>query len=173
LNQKTLVNIIIYWNKFNLLTLFSVDILNISEVNLKSEEEKLKKELEALQEKEKNSESELKSLSEELKQLTEEEEKYWSVFNVLEKDIYLYNKEKCYTKNKIASYEKDIKSFASNVINDLFSISYSERYGTINGSRMGMDSSNNIPCDEINAGCGYIVHLTIIIARKINYEFRR
>ncbi len=133
----------------------------------------MKKEFSVLQEKEKLAELELNKLSEELKVLTDQEEKYWTDFNILERDIFLYNKEKCYSKNKISNFEKEIKSFASNVINDLFSISYSEKYGTINGSRMGMDSSNNIPCDEINAGCGYIVHLTSIIARKLNYEFKR
>jgi len=161
------------FSNYHFLIKLPVEILPLSEEKLRGEEEKLLKDLEQLQEKEKYSEIELKKLSEEIKQLTEEEEKYWSSFNMLERDIYLYNKEKCYTKKKIDTYEKEIKSFASNVINDLFSISYSGSYGTINGSRMGMDSGNNIPCDEINAGFGYIVHLTTIIARKINYAFKR
>jgi len=38
---------------------------------------------------------------------------------------------------------------------------------------MGLQKDTNIPIDEINAGFGYIVHLTSIIAKKVNYNFHK
>lgn len=115
-----------------------VNILNYNEENLCSLEEELKNQLENLKSKEKNCEDEFKKLNEELKSLSEEENKYWDEFNNLERNIYLYEKSKTLTKNKITTYEKEIKNFSTtNIFNELFNISFSDKYGTINGSRMG------------------------------------
>jgi beclin 1 len=151
-----------------------VGIINYSEDELNKKEEEVRIQLEGLQEKEKSCEEELKKLTEELKILSEEENKYWDQFNLLEKNIFLYEKSKSFTKNKINLYEKEIKNFSnSNIFSDLFNISFIDKYGTINGCRMGAVSGNSILYDEINSGWGYIVFLTTTLARKFNYDFKK
>jgi beclin 1 len=97
-----------------------------------------------LKEREKNLDVELRSLTEELKLLNSEEIKYWEDFSSLEKDIYTYEREKTFAKYKIANYERDTKIFQNkNILKELFNIYYSDKYGSINGFRMGaMDGSN-------------------------------
>ncbi len=90
-------------------------------------------------------EEEFKLLLEDLKKINDEEYKYWDEFNNLERNIYIYEKEKSFNRNKISCYEKEIKNFSnSNILNDLFNISFSDKYGTINGSRMGALNGNNV-----------------------------
>jgi beclin 1 len=151
-----------------------VNVINYSDEELTNKEEEVSKQLENLKEKEKRCEEELKKLTDELKSITEEENKYWEEFNSLERNIYLYEKSKAFTKTKINYYEKEIKNFSNtNIFSDLFNISFSDKYGTINGSRMGALLGNNILYDEINSGWGYILFLTTIIARKFNYDFKK
>jgi beclin len=151
-----------------------VTMANYPEAELTSKEEEARQQLEALKLREKSCEDELRKLTEELKTLSEEETKYWNEFNSLERNIYLYEKSKTFTKNKIHQYEKEIKNFSNtNIFTDLFNISFADKYGTINGSRMGALSGNSVLYDEINSGWGYILFLTCIIAKKFNYEFKK
>ena len=71
--------------------------------------------------------------------LSEEEKKFWDDFSKLETNIHLYENFRTNIKNKMNNMEKDIKTFSSNsIFNDLFNISFTEKYGTINGCRVGM-----------------------------------
>ena len=82
---------------------------------------------------------ELQRLVEDYKCLSEEERKFWDDFSKLETNIHLYEIFKTNIKNKMNNMEKDIKTFSSNsIFNDLFNISFTEKYGTINGCRVGM-----------------------------------
>lgn len=147
---------------------------NYPEEELVSKLEEARQQVDNLKNKEHGLEEELKKLSEELKTLSDEENKYWDEFNDLERNMYLYEKSKTFTKNKINLYEKEIKNFSNaNIFTDLFNISFADKYGTINGSRMGALSGNSILYDEINSGWGHIIFLTSIIARKFNFEFKK
>lgn len=125
--------------------IYLVSILNFNEEDLVNKEDEVKIQLEELLKKEKECEDDIKKLTEELKSIGEEENKYWDEFNNLERNIYVYEKQKSCTKNKIQTYEKEIKNFSNtNIFDDLFNISCSDKYGTINGSRMGALSGNNV-----------------------------
>lgn len=151
-----------------------IEVINYSEDGLTNNEEEARLQLEMSRVKEKSCEEELRKLTEELKILSDEESKYWEEFSALEKNMYLYEKSKTLTKNKINLFEKEIKNFSNtNIFQDLFNISYTDRYGTINGSRMGALTGNNVLYDEINSGWGYILFLTTILSRKFNYEFKK
>ena len=151
-----------------------INMANFPEEGLLAQEKEAETQLATLKAREKECEEELQSLTETLTKLSDEENEYWNNFNDLERNIYFYEKSKTMTKNKINTYEKEIKNFSStNVFSDLFNISFSDKYGTINGSRMGALSGNNVLYDEINSGWGYIVFLTCIIAKKFNFEFKK
>lgn len=150
------------------------NVVNYSEEELNSKEAEVQNQLDLLIEKEKSSEEELKKLTEELQSLSEEEYKYWNEFNTLEGQIYLYEKSKAFTKNKITHFEKEIKNFSNtNIFTDLFNISFHDKCGTINGCKMGIVVGNMDIYNEVNAGWGYIIYLTAIIAKKCNYEFKK
>jgi len=150
------------------------NVINYSEEELNTKEEEVKEQLDALKEKEKNCEEELKKLTEELRTLSVEEKKYWDEFNSLESSIYLYEKSKAFTKNKITHYEKEIKNFSNtNILTDLFNISFFDGCGTINGCKMGIELGKPDVYNEVNAGWGYIIYLTAIIAKKFNFEFKK
>jgi len=151
-----------------------IEVINYSDEELTNKEEAVRQQLEMSKLKEKTCEEELKKLTEELRALSEEENNYWDEFNNLERNFYLYEKSKTFTKNRINLYEKEIKNFSNtNIFTDLFNISFADKYGTINGSRMGALSGNNVLYDEINSGWGYIIFLTTIISRKFNYDFKK
>lgn len=90
-------------------------------------------------EKEKNLQNELDRLLEDFKVLTDEEKKFWDDYSNLEANIHLYENYKTNIKNKMSTMETEIKTFSNNnIFNDLFNISFTEKYGTINGCRIGM-----------------------------------
>ena len=65
--------------------------------------------------KEKETEEELKKLYNELKHLCEQEKTYWEEFNILERNIYLYEKDKVLTRRKRTNFEKEIKIKYKNI----------------------------------------------------------
>jgi hypothetical protein len=111
---------------------------------LKNEENKVKQQHNQLKEREKNLEQEFKDLCEEIKQLNKDELNYWDDFNNLEKDIYMYEREKTFSKYKIINYERDTKIFHKSILKELFNIYYSDKYGSINGFRMGALDGQNV-----------------------------
>jgi oligoribonuclease NrnB/cAMP/cGMP phosphodiesterase (DHH superfamily) len=81
----------------------------------------------------------------ELQKIRDNEKSYWKTFNLLENEMFQYEKEKNFAKNKISMLEKEIKKFSNiNIVNDLFNISYKDKYGTINGARMGLNQNSNV-----------------------------
>lgn len=120
-------------------------VLDCDEEKLREEEKNKKIQLDNLKLKEKTTEEEVKKLYSELKNLCEQEKSYWEEFNLLERNIYLYEKEKTLTRRKRFNYEKEIKQLSSaNILNELFNISFYDRFGTINGSRMGLNKDTNV-----------------------------
>lgn len=138
--------------------------------------EKLEKEKISLEEKLKSLEKEISTEEQkhtnylsQLSYLSQTEKNYWEKFHEIENYIYTIEKEKNYIKNIANIYEKEIKNFSnSNIISDLFQISFSDKYGTINGCRLVEVRENNY--DEINAAFGYIILLTKILSIKFNFE---
>ena len=105
---------------------------------------------------------------EKLKEATDEENKFLSDFRNLEKDAYILEKEKTYVENRNKLYETISKKFTySNLLTDLFDISFDEKFGTINGCKFSDNLGNG---DEVNAGWGYIAFLTKLLT--IKYEFK-
>lgn len=120
-------------------------VIEYEEEKLKESEKNTKILLDSLQSKEKETEEELKKLYNELRGLSEQEKFYLDEFNLLERNIYLYEKDKTLTRRKRVIYEKEIKQLASaNILNELFNISFYDKYGTINGSRMGLPKEANV-----------------------------
>lgn len=114
-------------------------MLQTNEEEVINEELRSKEKLAKLNEKEKNLQNELNRLLEDYKLLTDEEKKFWEDYSNLETKIHLYENYKTNIKNKMSIIEKDIKNFSNNnIFNDLFNISFTEKYGTINDCRMGM-----------------------------------
>jgi hypothetical protein len=56
----------------------------------------------------------------------------------------MFEKEKTFGKYKIGTYERDTKNFHKSILKELFNISYSDKYGSINGFRMGALDGNNV-----------------------------
>ena len=148
---------------------------NNSEEELNEEEKKIENEINSLNEQIKQSEIKLKEEEskfqisiEKLKEATDEENKFLSDFRNLEKDAYILEKEKTYVENRNKLYETISKKFTySNLLTDLFDISFDEKFGTINGCKF---SDNLGTGDEVNAGWGYIAFLTKLLS--IKYEFK-
>lgn len=144
----------------------------LKEESLLEEERGLMATLGRLQAEEKQQEQELGQLMKELSKLNAEEQDYWNDFVNMEESTLCYERTKQYHLNKIATYESEIKQFShSSLIENLFKISCQDKFGIINGARLGFGS--NILWDEINAGIGYIIYLTCIIAKKYAFEFSR
>jgi hypothetical protein len=71
--------------------------------------------------------------------LSAEEKYFWDEFSSLENNLHLYENFRTNIKNKMNNMERDIKSYSNNnIFNYLFNISFTEKYGTINGCRVGM-----------------------------------
>lgn len=148
------------------------EVRNYKEEDLITEEDNLNQQLEQLRVQETASQEELEKLLNELSELHSEERNYWNVFNQLEEVSIKHDKQKEFTNNKYKSYESEIKQFSNtSLIDCLFNITCFDKYGVINGARLGFGSS--IILDEINAGMGYIVFLTSIVAKKYSFEFSK
>ena len=149
--------------------------IQISEEELNEEEKNIENEINSLNEQIKQSELKLKEEEskfqisiEKLKVATDEENKFLSDFRNLEKDAYILEKEKTYVENRNKLFETISKKFTySNLLTDLFDISFDEKFGTINGCKF---SDNLGSGDEVNAGWGYIAFLTKLLS--IKYEFK-
>ena len=120
-------------------------------------------------------ENKLQKLLGDLEEAEKNEEKFWKEFKNLEKNIFKVDRDLSQNEDINLIYSNKIKSFAgSNIFTDLFDISVNDKYGMINGCSFN-DPSNYTHLDNINAGWGYIVFLTKLIAIKYkvdlnNYE---
>jgi hypothetical protein len=123
-----------------------------------------------LEESVKEKEKELDALFKELETVSKEENNFWEDYNNCEKNIYNTQKQKAFIENQTLILTKQIKSLSiSNIFSDLFNINFSDKKGTINYCKMAYTTSNT-SYDEMNAGWGYIVFLTKILANKFNFE---
>ena len=144
---------------------------SINEENLDLQEAELQKSIEELTAEEKKVEQIVESQILELSKLYSDEENLWELFNHIEDASYKLEKNKSFVMNKYKQYESEIKLFSNNsILNTLFNITCYDKFGVINGARLGFGSS--IIPNEINAGLGYIVFLTSIVAYKFKYEFK-
>ena len=117
-----------------------------------------------------NNENKLQSLLNNLEEVEKKEDKFWSEFKTLEKNIYSVEKNLSQSIDVNLDYQNKIKNFAgSNIFTDLFEISINERFGIINGCSFN-DPLNYSHFDNINAGWGYIAFLTKLIAIKYQIE---
>jgi hypothetical protein len=137
-----------------------------TEENEKTTQEKL----ELLKNELNNNENKLQSLLNNLEEVEKKEDKFWSEFKTLEKNIYSVEKNLSQSIDVNLDYQNKIKNFAgSNIFTDLFEISINDRFGIINGCSFN-DPLNYSHFDNINAGWGYIAFLTKLIAIKYQIE---
>jgi hypothetical protein len=147
------------------------EINNLNEEDLIQQEIKLNKEINDLIVEDEKTRLEVESHLKELSDLHKEEQNCWDVFGKIEEVTLKFERNKQFVMNKYRYYESEIKQFSNmSLIDSIFSITCYDKYGVINGARLGFGSS--IIFDEINAGLGYIVFLTSIIAKKFSYEFK-
>jgi len=147
------------------------DIKNLNEKELDAQENLLLQQFEELKNEETQTKNELDEYLNELSNLHQEEQNCWDLFNKIEESTIKLEKNKQFILNKYKCYESEIKQFSnSSLIDSLFNITCYDKYGVINGARLGFGSS--IIYDEINAGLGYIVFLTSIVAKKFEYEWK-
>ena len=146
-----------------------INIENSINEKLKNEKISLETKLKSIENEISEEEKKYQNYLSQLSYLSQTEKNYWEKFHEIENYIYTIEKEKNYIKNIANIYEKEIKNFSnSNIISDLFQISFSDKYGTINGCRLVDLRENNY--DEINAAFGYIILLTKILSIKFNFE---
>lgn len=92
-----------------------------------------------MKKKERNLQNELTGLVNDFYDLSADENKFWDEFSNLENNLHLFENFRTNIKNKMNNMERDIKNFSNNnIFNYLFNISFTEKYGTINGCRVGM-----------------------------------
>jgi hypothetical protein len=145
------------------------NIENSINEKLKNEKISLETKLKSIENEISEEEKKYQNYLSQLSYLSQTEKNYWEKFHEIENYIYTIEKEKNYIKNIANIYEKEIKNFSnSNIISDLFQISFSDKYGTINGCRLVDLRENNY--DEINAAFGYIILLTKILSIKFNFQ---
>ena len=145
------------------------NIENSLNEKLRNEKETLETKLKSIEQEINDEQNKYNNYLNQLSYLSQTEKNYWLKFHKIENYIYSIEKEKNYIKNIANIYEKEIKNFSnSNIISDLFQISFSDKYGTINGCRLVEVKENNY--DEINAAFGYIILLTKILSIKFNFE---
>ena len=141
------------------------DLKNYDEAAEKKELEELNK----LKSEVENDESELNMLLNELEKMENEESKFCDEFRDLEIKLYFEEINKANYSELINNYKNKINKINSNnIFSELFQISFSEKFGTINGCKFNDPySSNNY--DSINGGWGYIILLTKLLSIKYNF----
>ena len=129
-------------------------------------EKMLKEQLEQMKKEVNENENKLKNYLINLEETEKKEEEFWKEFKNLEKDIFAVEKKLSHSIDVNLDYKNKIKNFAgNNIFADLFEISTNDNFGMINGCSFN-DPLNYSHFDNINAGWGYIVFLTKLIAIK-------
>ena len=122
---------------------------------LEREERDLWKKLEELTRTEEEYDSRLKQLAVEKEELSKIEEEYWRSVNTFEAKLLDFQEDTGRVESTLfdthTHYEKLTKT---NVLNDVFKISFIDEFGTISGFRLGKLILNDVPWDEINAALG-------------------
>ena len=129
-------------------------------------EKMLKEQLEQMKKEVNENENKLKNYLINIEETEKKEEEFWKEFKNIEKDIFAVEKKLSYSIDVNLDYNNKIKNFAgNNIFADLFEISTNDNFGMINGCSFN-DPLNYSHFDNINAGWGYIVFLTKLIAIK-------
>ena len=133
-------------------------------------EEILQEELDKMKKEVNENENKLKNYLINLEETEKKEEEFWKEFKNIEKDIFAVEKKLSHSIDVNLDYKNKIKNFAgNNIFTDLFEISTNENFGIINGCSFN-DPLNYSHFDNINAGWGYIIFLTKLIAIKYKIE---
>lgn len=133
------------------------------------EEEKKINELNNLKKVVGENEKNLNKLLKELENIEEKENNFCDEFRELEMNVYSVEKNLSKSNDIKMDYENKIKSFSSsNIFTELFQISFNDKFGVINGCKF-CDPTKVANYDGINAGWGYIILLTKLLAIKYNY----
>ena len=135
-----------------------------------SEERKQISELDNLKKEVDKDEIELNNLLLELEKMENEESKFCDEFRNLEIKLYFAEMNKANYAELMNNYEAKIQKMNyNNIFSELFQISFSEKYGTINGCKFcDPYISNNY--DSINGGWGYVILLTKLLSIKYQFE---
>ena len=134
------------------------------------EEKKQKDELEKIKSEVEKNELELNSLLNDLEKMEKEESNFCSEFRNLEIKLYFEEINKMKNSELINNYKNKINKInINNIFTELFQISFSEKFATINGCKFCEPNTiNNI--DSINGGWGYIILLTKLLSIKYSFE---
>lgn len=125
-----------------------------------------------LKKKQQDIEKEVRKLNEESLILDKEEEIFWK-----EKNSFLLKLQEFQNERDALNlqYDYNIRQLEelkeTNVYKDIFCISHSGQFGTINDLKFGCLPSYPVNWDEINAAWGFIVLLLDSIAKKLNFKF--
>ena len=115
-------------------------------------------------------EAELQSLLKELENIEKEETNFCNKFRDLEIELNFEEKNLAKANVLKLDYQQKIKNFTNNnIFSELFQISFTDKYGTINECKF-CDPYNSSNYDGINAGWGYIVLLTKLLSVKFGFE---
>uniref|UniRef100_U5EZ51 Putative beclin-like protein n=1 Tax=Corethrella appendiculata TaxID=1370023 RepID=U5EZ51_9DIPT len=154
------------------------DVPNIDQLekelsDLKNDEGRLLKELQALSKEEDALKNAIKTQEIEKQRLENDEEKYWREYTKHRRDLITTEDEfrslECqlsYAQNQLDKLEK------TNVFNVTFHIWHQGHFGTINNFRLGRLPSAPVDWSEINAAWGQTVLLLSSLARKMNLTFK-
>lgn len=142
--------------------------------SLKTEEQKLLKELGTLKRDEDSIKEQIRVQEEEKRRLKNEDEKYWREYTKHRKELIAaedeYRSLECQLQYSKSQLEK-LK--ATNIFNVTFHIWHSSHFATINGFRLGRLPSAPVEWGEINGAWGQTCLLLVSLARKINLTFKR
>ena len=135
-----------------------------------AEEKKQIEELNKIKSQVEKDEIELDTLLKELEKMENDESNFCDEFRNLEIKIYFEEISKANYSELMNNYKNKINKInTNNIFSELFQISFSEKFGTINGCKFcDPYISNNY--DSINGGWGYIILLTKLLSIKFMFE---
>ncbi|KAJ8673867.1 hypothetical protein QAD02_005129 [Eretmocerus hayati] len=142
--------------------------------DVKAEEERMIRELEALKKEELATKNAIAEQEQERERLQIEEERYWREFARHKRDLLLAEDESCSLESQLAYTVSQIERLEkTNAFNATFHIWHSGHFGTINSFRLGRLPSAPVDWSEINAAWGQTTLLMNAMARRINLTFKR
>ncbi|XP_029661304.1 beclin-1-like protein isoform X1 [Formica exsecta] len=142
--------------------------------DVKAEEERMIRELEALRKEEIATKNAIVEQERERERLQSEEDRYWKEYSKHRRDLMLAEDECRSLDNQLAYAVSQLERLKkTNVFNATFHIWHSGHFGTINSFRLGRLPSAPVDWSEINAAWGQTTLLLVALARKMNLTFKR
>jgi beclin 1 len=62
---------------------------------------------------------------------------------------------------------------STNILQQVFRISYQDEFGTISGFRLGKLPTVDVKWEEINMALGQAAYLLVVLAKRFNYKFEK